>query len=72
MDTFNEKIQSWVNNNQLVYIEVVLKKIGRKEVLGRIVQFNGESLLIYKDDTKMVEHYLLNEIDNIAPVNKSD
>ncbi|MBE4909685.1 hypothetical protein IMZ08_16705 [Bacillus luteolus] len=70
MDTFNEQIQNWVNNNQLLYIEVVLKKVGRKEVLGRIVQFNGESLLIYKEDTKMVEHYLLNEIDNIVPVNK--
>ncbi len=70
MEMFNEQIQNWVNNNQLLYIEVVLKKVGRKEVLGRIVQFNGESILIYKDDTKMVEHYLLNEIDNIEPVKK--
>jgi hypothetical protein len=70
LDKFSEQIRGWVKDNQLLHIEVVLKKVGRKEILGRIVQYNGEGLLVYMDDTKMVEHYLLNEIDNIAPVAK--
>lgn len=70
MEMFYEQLKGWVQENQLLRIEVVLKKIGRRQILGRIVQYNEESVLIYMDDTKTVENYLLNEIDNIVPIRK--
>ena len=69
MESFIEEIKNWIKENRLVHIEVVLKKIGRKTVIGRIIQFNRKdnSLLIYADDQKEIKHIMINEIDHISP-----
>jgi hypothetical protein len=63
-----EQIKTWTTENQLLQIGVVLKKSGRQIIIGRVVQLNDTSLLIYVDDKKSVEHFRINEIDSIIPV----
>ena len=58
-----------MKENRLVHIEVVFKKVGRKMIVGRIVQYNQKekSLPVYNEDRKTVEHIMMNEIDDISP-----
>lgn len=69
MENFYRNFKNWIEENRLLVIEVTLRKQGRKTFLGRMVQFNQKenSLLIYNDDTKSIEHLILNEIDEISP-----
>lgn len=71
MEKMIEKIQQWEKEKCLLRIKVVLKKKGAHILVGRIMSFNLDdmSLLIYLDDAKKVEHYTLNEIDDIVPAN---
>lgn len=69
MDYFYEQLKKWANTNELLYIQAVLEKKERELFIGRIIQFNKleQTILIYKDDSKTVEHIRLNEIDDITP-----
>jgi hypothetical protein len=72
MEKLLEQIQIWTKENRLLQIEVVLKKQGRQIILGRVVQVNDNSFLIYIDDKKNVEHYMINEIDSIIPAKAAE
>jgi hypothetical protein len=49
-------------------IEVVIKKVGRKSIMGRIVQFDRDRLLVYNEDEKKVDHIMIHEIDDILSI----
>jgi hypothetical protein len=62
--------EQWIKENRLLYIEVVLKGVGRKKYFGRLIQFDQQQkkLLVYDDDQKKMDNIMVNEIDCIQPV----
>lgn len=58
-----------MKENILVHVEVVLRKRGRKEIYGRLINVDKDkqTIVIYDDDQKKVFSYRLNEIDSINP-----
>lgn len=67
MDIIYEQINKWVDENRLLYINVVLDKKPTKTIIGRILSFNEieKNILIYVEDNKSVENIKINEIDEI-------
>ncbi|MGJ9458486.1 hypothetical protein [Oceanobacillus sp. CF4.6] len=65
-----EFFQDWIRDNRLLVMEIIFEGIGRKTIKGRMIKFNQyeNSTLIYIDDTKTVEHFMINQIDEITPV----
>lgn len=69
MDEQISLLQKWMKENILVHVEVVLRKRGRKEIYGRLINVDKDkqTIVIYDDDQKKVFSYRLNEIDSINP-----
>jgi hypothetical protein len=67
LDIIYEQINKWVDENRLLYINVVLDKKPTKTIIGRILSFNEieKNILIYVEDNKSVENIKINEIDEI-------
>lgn len=61
--------QSWIDNNTLLCVEILVRKAGRKTVYGRLLRVdeNDQSLLLYDVDKKQVHSINWNEIDQIEP-----
>lgn len=72
MDEQLSLLQKWMKENALVHVEVVLRKRGRKEIYGRLINVDKEkgTIVIYDEDQKKVFSYKLNEIDSIDSVSK--
>lgn len=72
MDEQLSLLQKWMKENTLLHVEVVLRKRGRKEIYGRLINVDKEKkmIVLYDDDQKKVFSYMLNEIDSIAPASK--
>lgn len=70
MDKQYALFQSWIENNTLLYVEMLIRKVGRKTVFGRLISVNEkeESILLYDvDNKKQVLSIKINEIDHIEP-----
>jgi hypothetical protein len=68
LDIIYEQINKWVDENRLLYINVVLDKKPTKTIIGRILSFNEiekKNILIYVEDNKSVGNIKINEIDEI-------
>ena len=65
-----ENFLRWIREKVLVRVTVVKKKMGSADILGRILEVDGErgDLLVYDDDKKQIHHLKFNEIDDIKPV----
>jgi hypothetical protein len=61
------QLQEYLENETLLYITYVVKKIGRRTVWGRVLQVieSEEKILIYDVDNKTVEQINLHQIDEI-------
>lgn len=72
MDEQLSLLQKWMKENTLLHVEVVLRKRGRKEIYGRLINVDKdkEMIVLYDDDQKKVFSYKLNEIDSISPASK--
>lgn len=59
--------QSWIHSNTLLCVEIVIRKIGRKTVFGRLLNFDEtqQTILLYDVDNKEVHSIKINEIDHI-------
>ena len=69
MERIIKMLNVWMEENRLLHVTVVVKKIGRRIFYGRILHFSleNQSVLFYNEDEASTESYLLKEIDNIEP-----
>lgn len=75
MDEQLSLFKKWHQENTLVYVEIVIKKVGRKGIFGRLIRVDEEkeSVVLYDVDQKEVLSFTLNQIDSITPAsNTSD
>lgn len=58
---------SWIKSNTLLCAHIVIRKVGRKTVFGRLLSIDEaqQSVLLYDVDTKKVHSIKINEIDHI-------
>lgn len=73
----NEQLRvfkQWCEENTLVHIEVVIQKLGRKALFGKIVRVDAEKqrIVLYDVDQKEVLSFSLNQIDSITPTKYSN
>lgn len=73
----NEQLRvfkQWCEENTLVHIEVVVQKLGRKALFGKIVRVDEEKqrIVLYDVDQKEVLSFSLNQIDSITPTKYSN
>ncbi|MFA8438579.1 hypothetical protein [Pueribacillus sp. YX66] len=69
MDDQYSIFQSWIDNDTLLCVDVLLHKVGKKTVFGRLLRVdeNEHSLLLYDVDKKQVLSLDWNEIDQLEP-----
>jgi len=69
MESINHMLNEWQKDNHLLYVTIVLPKIGRKKFYGRILSFNSElgTILFYCEDTSSTELVSLRDIDSVEP-----
>jgi hypothetical protein len=68
LESLIDQIHRWVKEKSFMRIEVVIKKVGRNTIMGRIMQFDRDSLLVYNEDEKKVDHIMIHEIDDILSI----
>lgn len=73
MEKFFHQFVEWMNENRLLVLKVTFEKSGRKTIYGRLLQFDQKekNLLVYVDDTKTIERFMFNQIDDIVPAKTS-
>ncbi|MFA8439424.1 hypothetical protein [Pueribacillus sp. YX66] len=61
--------KKWHEENTLVHVEIVIQKVGRKGIFGRLISIDEEkeSIVLYDVDQKEVLSFMLNQIDSITP-----
>lgn len=69
MDEQLSLFKKWLQNNTLVHVEIVYRKVGRKGVFGRFISIDEKKGLVvfYDVDQKQVLSFMLNQIDSISP-----
>lgn len=69
MDEQLSLFKRWIHTKQLLYLEFVLKKVGRHILFGRLLKIDQKkkTILFYDVDKKQVLSIMLNEIDCIQP-----
>lgn len=73
MEKFFHQFVEWMNENRLLVLKVTFEKSGRKTIYGRLLRFDQKekNLLVYVDDTKTIECFMFNQIDDIVPAKTS-
>lgn len=73
MDEQLSLFKKWHQENTLVYVELLIKKKGRKGIFGRILRIDEEnqSVLLYDVDQKKVLDFKMTQIDSITPASSS-
>lgn len=64
-----EIFQKWIKNKTLLSFDLLIRKLGRKTIFGRLIQVDKKEqlFLIYDVDKKQVLSIKMNEIDKIEP-----
>ena len=70
MSDLGKEIDGWIKNNTLIRLTIVLSKMGKKTMVGRILQQNlqEQSFLFYCDDDKKVHNIAFGEIEDLETV----
>lgn len=69
MEAQNSLFQTWIHQETLLTVEMLVRKVGRKTVFGRLlsVDIKGQNALLYDVDQKKVLSLKTNEIDKMTP-----
>ncbi|MFD2446561.1 hypothetical protein ACFSO7_21705 [Bacillus sp. CGMCC 1.16607] len=67
MEWLYQNLFLWMNNNQLLKVDYIVPREGRKSLVGRLIQYSYEEQLFifYLDDTKSVLSLHQKQIDKI-------
>lgn len=69
MDEQFSLFKNWMNDQKLLYVEVIFQKERRKQLFVRLLKYDelSQTLLLYDVDQKKVLSVKLNQIDSIQP-----
>jgi hypothetical protein len=67
MSDLKNQLEQWIRTSQLIRLHIFNQKMERKQLIGRIIQYNelDKLILFYHDDQKQVYNVSLREIEDI-------